>query len=120
MLRDLDNMDKHKLLGIAYTTPIQGDIGFSGPAHPLVKHVDIVTNQGEIKDGSELLSHTFDSPAPDMKYDRIDLELSIALWHGKRDIGDPEWSARSDASALLTLITTEVKYVVDTVVASVV
>src|SRR5579863_3618687 len=103
ILRDLDNANKHKLLRLAYATPVYGDIGFSGPAHPLVRHVDIVANFGEIKDGSELVSHTFDAPAPDMKYDRINIDLAIALWHGKKSPSDPDWMARNDASALLTL-----------------
>jgi hypothetical protein len=119
ILRDLDNTDKHKLLRVAYATPIQGDIGFSGPEHPLVKRVEIAANYGEVKDGSELVSHTFDAPAPDMKYDRINIDLSVAIWHGKRSVSDPDWASRSDASALLTLIFGEVRYVIDTVSAAV-
>jgi hypothetical protein len=117
MLRDFDNADKHKLIRLAYTTPIEGDIGFVGPEHPAVTRVDIAANFGEIKDGAELVSHTFDSPAPDMKYDRIDLQLSVAIYHGKRSPTDPEWKARNDFSAVLKVIGNEVKYVIDRIAA---
>jgi hypothetical protein len=118
ILRDLNNTDKHKLLRLAYATPLQGDIGFAGPT-PSAKKVNVAANYGEIKDGAEIVSHTFDSPAPGMKYDRIDLELSVALWHGKRSPSDPDWSARNDCSALLTLITKEVEFIIETVVSAV-
>src|ERR1035441_1879210 len=118
MLRELTNADKHRLLQLAYEGSRNGDLSFSGQKVGNLK--SIFANQGEVEDGAEIAAFEFDVPNRDMKYDRINLEVAVVLWHGKKDPLGPEWSERSDCSALLTLITNEVRHVIDTVVKEVI
>lgn len=115
MLRELTNTDKHRLLRLAYASTYKGDLSFSG--QKVGNLVSIFANQGEVKDGAEIAAFVFDCPNRDMKYDRINLDVTTVLWHGKKSPSGPEWSERSDCSALLTLITNEVRYAIDSVIA---
>jgi hypothetical protein len=117
ILRDLENTDKHKLLRLAYAAINQGDLGFIGPENPEPGEVQIVAHPGEIKDGTEIAAFVFSRPQPDMKYDRINLEMVVALWHGKLDPSAPPWTDRSDFSALLKVLADEVRAVIDLVAA---
>jgi hypothetical protein len=117
VLRELNNADKHKLLRLAFNAVIQGDLGFAGTLSTATGAVQFIPNYGEIKDGTEIAAIAFDRPQPDMKYDRIELCMIVAIGHAKRDPTGPAGSDRTDFSALLSLLIAEVKAVVNLIVA---
>ncbi len=120
ILRDLDDTDKHRLLRLALITPVAGDIRLSGPQTSPFKEVQILPNFGEIKDSAEIVRHVFDSPTPNMSYDRVEVKLALAIWHGKLNPLGEDWTGRNDFASVLPLLIAEVKYVIDTISAAVV
>lgn len=118
ILRDLNNTDKHRLLHLAYSAVSMGDIGFCGSANIGTKY-QFSLNTGELKDGAEIAVFVFESPTPDMQYDRINFDVILALRHGKRDPSDSVFHERSAFISLLQILTDEVKTVIDIVLKSV-
>jgi hypothetical protein len=119
VLRDLENTDKHKLLRLAYASIAVANIGLSGPQKSIANVPQFIPHGGEIKDGSEIFAAVFKSPEPDLKFDQTDLDLVIALWHGKRDPAEPPWHEHNDCYSVLNLLATEVRTVVEMVVSAV-
>lgn len=119
VLRDLENTDKHKLLRLAYASIAVADIGFWGPQNSIANTPQFVPYGGEIKDGTEIFAAVFKSPEPHMKFDQTNLDLAIALWHGKRDPSEPPWHDHNDCYSVLNLLATEVRTVIDVVVSAV-
>jgi hypothetical protein len=120
ILRDLENTDKHKLLQLAYAAISEGDIGFCGEQVDLTNKATIITYGGEIKEGTELLAFVFERPEPNMKFDRVNLDLVIALWHGRLDPNEPPWHDRNEVSAVLSLLSSEVREVIGLIAAVVI
>jgi hypothetical protein len=118
VLRDLENTDKHQLLGLVSTTPVAGNIHLSGPQPR--KEVSVFPNYGEIKDGVEIVCHVFDSPTPNLNYDFAGMKLAVAIWHGKLDPLGEEWTGRNDFTAVLPLLIKETRFIIDTVSAAVI
>jgi hypothetical protein len=115
ILRELVNTDKHKLLRLAYSTITEGKFSLVGYQPPGIHAVTQVGDFGEIKDGTEIAAITFSGPNPGMKFQDIEFELVIALWHGKRDASVPDWAGRTEFSALLNFIFGEVDHVISEV-----
>ncbi len=113
ILRDFNNTDKHRLLHLAYSAVSLGNIGFCGPSLSTNTRGQFVANAGELKDGAEIAAFVFESPTPDMKYDRIVFDIVIALRHGKRHLSDPAFNERSEFIGLIHSIKDEVKSVID-------
>lgn len=113
ILNTLENADKHRLLRVAFSAIVTGNIGFTGPAVEGGSTPVIWVNHGEIKDGAEIVTYTFDRPTPNMKFDRFEFYIGVSLWHGKRDPSGPDGSDRTDVASLLALLNKEVREVVD-------
>ena len=111
VLRDLNNIDKHRMLRLAFSSVAKGNIGFKGDAQ-IGGNWQCVTPSGEITDGAEIFAFVCDRPAPGMEYDRHIFDMIIAVWHKKRDPAGPEWTEHSEVSALLVALTKEVRTVI--------
>jgi hypothetical protein len=119
VLRDLENIDKHRLLQMAYAAISEAEIEIAGVQSPAVRHAETIPYAGEIKNGTEVFAIVFDAPNPNMGFIDPKLDLAITLWHGKRDPSDPPWHDRNEVHAVLTLLAKEVRQVVNTVAAAV-
>ena len=114
ILRELNNADKHRLLRLAYGAVSEGDLGFVG-AHPADgRSWQAVPNAGEVKDGTEVFAMVCDRPTPDMHWDRMIIEIVVAIWHGKRDPSGPEFSSHTEVGALFSALSEEVRTVIYT------
>lgn len=118
LLRDFDDINKHRLLTVAFSAVTWGDIGFFGPSDNIDKGGKFIANAGEIKDGSEIAAFTFNSPAPDMKFDRRNFEIILAFWNNTAHFISP-FDNRIDFIAFLKLLFNEVKEVIDIILKSV-
>jgi hypothetical protein len=119
ILRDFNNADKHRLLQLAYSAVSFGNIGFVGPHYLVGTECQPILNFGELKDGAEIAAFVFESPTPNMKYDRIVFDVVIALFHGKKSPSDSVFNERTDFVSLLQILEEEVKTVVEIVLKSV-
>jgi len=116
MLRDFENVDKHKLLRVLLSVIATGNIGFVGPVIADGTRGMFLTTKGQIKDGTEVAAFVFDRPTPNMKYDRTEIMMVFALPHRKASDGV---SDRDDATSLLDLIGKEVQTAIDAVAGNV-
>lgn len=113
VLNTLEKTDKHKLLRLAFSSTAQGDIGFTGPPIEGLS-VQFWANPAEIEEGTEILAYTCSRSAPDMKFDRFELFISVTLLHG----AGPNGKDRTDAVALLTALNQEVREIIEYVSAA--
>lgn len=118
ILRDFTNSDKHKLLHLALTCPIRGDIGFSGSLPPGAG-CEVSPFMGEIEDEAEVCAIVSSCPTPEMKFDRHVLDVVVAIRHAKRDPLGPDWTGRTEFAALYREISSVVRGVIYEVVAKV-
>jgi hypothetical protein len=109
ILRDLNNINKHRLLWLVYGAPSFANLGFYGSDEAHWTHY---IHHGEIKDGTEIFAHIADRPAPNMEWDQTILDLIVAIWHGKRSPTDPEGSDRNEVISVLKDIGDDVRKVV--------
>jgi hypothetical protein len=77
-----------------------------------------VSGAGDV-DGTEVFAIAFDAPNPGMTFIKRNLDLQVSLWHGKKDPSDPDWHDRNEVHTLLGVLGTEVRTVIDSVVAAV-
>lgn len=110
VLDELEKTDKHRLLKLTFSSTAQTNIGFVGPQMEGL-HCDFWVNPGEIKNGSEICSYTFNKSAPEYKFDRFDLLLVMTVVHAK----GPSGKDRTDVPSLLTLLDKEVRAVINDV-----
>lgn len=118
LLRDFANRDKHKLLELAFANQIEGTINYSLPAGRFGRG-KVITNHGKLEDNTPLMTWIFEKPEPGVQFDQVEIGIAISLWHEKRDASAPESAPMNEATALLTFIVDEVRFVIDTVVAAV-
>ena len=118
LLREFEKTDKHKLLRLAFASQYQAEASLSIPDGRSGQG-EFRANVGELEDNAILMEWIFDKPEPSVQFEKIDLGIAISLWHEKRDPSAPVWTNRSEASALLTLITKEVRFVVNAVAGAV-
>jgi len=93
-------------------------IEIAGIQSPAVRQAETIPYAGQVKNGSEVFAIKFDAPNPNMKFVNPKLDLAITLWHGKRDPADPPWHDRNEVHAMLTLLASEVRTVIDTIIAA--
>jgi len=67
---------------------------------------------GEIEDGAEVCAVTFKRPTPNMRFDKTEFWIVIAMRHSKRDPAGPVGSDLTDFSSLLTILSTEVREII--------
>jgi hypothetical protein len=118
ILRDFNNADKHKLLRLGYAAVSEGNMSLTGDMPPgaLFK---AIPNAEEVKDGAEIFAMVSNVPTPDMKYERRDFEIIVAVRHRKRDPGGPEGSDRTDLGAMMYALSGEVRVIINTVASQV-
>lgn len=112
ILRELNNADKHRLLGLCYGAITEGNLGLVGMHLADGRKCRIVVALGEVKDGTEVAASIFERPTPNMKWDRTDMAIVVAVWHGKRDPSAPDYTAYTELSGLLKLLIAEVRTVI--------
>lgn len=114
ILRELNNVDKHRLLKLAYGAIAQGHLGLKGEHPPDGRQFQPVLNTGELKDGAEVFAMVCDRPTPNMKWDKIEVVITVVIWHGKRDPSGPDFTGHTEVSALVASLGDEVRSVVYT------
>ena len=109
ILRDLNNADKHRLNALTYSAVAQGALRLVGE-HPIDgRHFQETVTIGELKDGAEVVAAVFDRPTPNMKWDRIDVMLIVAISYSQAHrIG----AGYEEAVTVLDLIGDEVRNIV--------
>ena len=112
ILRDLENVDKHRFLRLAYAGI--GDIDVELRARTGPKPTEIA-HEGEIKNGTEIVAYEFPAPNPDAHFVRTNMDLMISLWHGKKNPTDHAWHERNEVHTVLKLLADEVQAVVTAV-----
>jgi len=118
VLRDLENIDKHRFLRLAYTGIGDIDVELGGVPNPLAGQPAQIPHDGEIKDGTEVVAFVFSAPNPGMKFVKAQMDLMISLWHGKKNPTDHPWHERNEAHTVLQFLADEVRAVVATVSAA--
>jgi hypothetical protein len=118
LLRDFDDINKHRLLMVTFSAVARGDIGFLGPSDNIDKGCQFIANYGELKNGSEIAAFSFNSPAPDMKFDRRNFDIILAFWNNTAHFISP-FDNRIDFITFLKLLLNEVKEVIDIIMKSV-
>jgi hypothetical protein len=111
ILRDLNDINKHRLLMLVYGSLASEDLGFGGMT-PLGSNFEVSRFDGEIKDKTEIFALTSNVPTPEMNWDRTVIELVVTIWHGKRDPADADGTDNNEVTAVLDLLTAEVRSVV--------
>jgi hypothetical protein len=112
ILREFNNADKHRLIRLAYGAVSKGDLGFRGDFPLDGREWTPIPAMGEVKDGTEVFAMVCDRPTPGMDWDRIAVEIVIAIWHGKRDPSGPEYTNHTEFAALFSAISEEVRTVI--------
>jgi hypothetical protein len=119
ILSILDNYDKHRLVSLAVASAEEYGIAYSGVIQGAGKMEEKVY-YGNLYDGTEIHSITFERPTRNVKYDIVDLDMAFTIWHGAKQPDDPRlWMHRSNLLALLNALISEVKKVIAIVLASV-
>ena len=105
-------------LCLAVASAEEYDIAYSGSIPGAFKILEEVY-YGNLHDGTEIHSITFERPTRNVKYERVNLEMAFSIWHGPKQPNDPRlWLHRSNVLTLLKDITSEVKDVIAIVLAS--
>jgi hypothetical protein len=112
VLRDLNNTDKHRLLRLTFGAMMQANIGFVGEVPQDGRQWKVIPNPGEIEDGTEIMAMVCDRSSPGMKFDRKIVDVSVAVWHEKRDPAGAADTARTDLLALYSALASEVRTVI--------
>ena len=114
ILRTLNNADKHRLLRLVYGAMVKGNMGFVSEESQEGRNWRNFVNPFELTDGAEVFAMICDRSAPNMRFDRTEMEIAVSISHGKRSPADPEGSDRSTLTGLLDILYTEVRAVVYT------
>lgn len=112
ILRDFEKTDKHKLLSLAFARQSKASFTVNSKVP-----YEFSGSFGEIQDGKELMALTFEQPQPEIKFNGVNFEVAVCLWHKQRDPGTSHNS--SEAVGLLTVIVDEVRFVIGKVTAAV-
>jgi hypothetical protein len=115
VLRDFDDVDKHRLLQMAIAQVIDGQFSNVNVAIPSGGKLAIFMHREEIVDGTEIAAILTGGPTPNMRYD-FKANLGISLPHA---IG-PLNNHRSGVGYLFDALRDEVNVVIDRVRAKVV
>jgi hypothetical protein len=114
LLRDLDDFDKHRLLALTLTYPVEilfKEVTWFVPGNT----PSIAGHDGPVGDGTQLAVVSFAKPEPNVKID-FQTKLAVTVNHAP----GPEGHSRSDAWFLFTkLLRPEVEEVIRVVSASV-
>lgn len=118
VLRDLENIDKHRFLRLAYAGIGEIEVELGGVPDPRAGEPTQIAHDGEIKDGTEVIAFVFSAPSPGIKFVKVQTDLMISLWHGKKNPNDHPWHERNEAHTVLKFLADEVRAVVVTVAAA--
>jgi hypothetical protein len=113
VLDEIEKADKHRLLRVAVTTTVKGEVNFRGAMHPDTV-MNFIENDVELKEGAEIAAYTLSRPEPDMEFGAFNFLFIVAITHA---IG-PSGKNRTDIPSLLTLLDEEVRDVIGIVSAA--
>jgi len=113
ILRNFNNTDKHRLWRLAYGAVQQGELGFEGTYPPDGRVWTAISSMGEVKDGTEVFAMACDRPTPNMDWNKITVQIIIALWHEKREPSGPEYTARTEIFSLFDVLSDEVRAIIN-------
>lgn len=106
ILRNFNDSDKHRLINVAIATPVKG--GFTNVRNgPPIGKIFTKVYLGEVKDGVELASMTFDYPAPKLEYE-FHTALQVVIRHEK----GPKGQIYTEIVNLLNAVRDEVDHVI--------
>jgi hypothetical protein len=114
VLRDFDDIDKHRLLQMAIAQVVDGKYQrFNTPIKPQQSWaVDL--NREELVDGAEIAAVTIPNPAPNMDY-KFSVRLAVTLPHAP----GPHNNHRSEVVSLFRLLRHEVTVAIERIRAKV-
>jgi len=107
VLRDMNNIDKHRLLHVG--RPERGALRVRIVENPDGAKPSYSDPPGAIEDGTEFMVITFDVPAPNMKY-KLEMPLGVAIEHRGVPFNLP--------SGLTDLVIPEVAHALNTIEAA--
>jgi hypothetical protein len=113
MLREIDNTNKRQLLMLATETAAQGWVRLT--SDDVQDYPETVIHRGEIKDGTEVVTTTFQHPHPKMKYEGVKVSAIIAIMYPEPDAQGKD---RDDYAVLLEVVVRVVNTIIDTVAAA--
>lgn len=116
ILRDVNNSDKHKLLSFAFPTFVIGELNFLGRFTGRT-HCTFIQNKGEIKHNTEIAAVIFDRPTLDVYCNGGNPILTVAIPHAPKDSSN-RFSGRTECTALLKIVSDDVRAVISGVVAA--
>jgi hypothetical protein len=111
VLRDFDDLDKHRLLHMAFAQPFQGEFQWIDYKVEPGESIEAYFHLGEVIDGTEIAAVTVKRPTPNMDY-KLRADLSITLPHARGPLGND----RSAVSFLFDELSTEVHRVIDRII----
>lgn len=115
VLRELNNADKHRLLRLVFGAVQGGELTLVGNSE-VAPNVVAAAHVAEVEDGTEIFAFTCDPPTLGMHFDRgAKISVIIAIWHGKREPSEPDFTGRSDILSVLALLSDEIREVIYTV-----
>jgi hypothetical protein len=120
VLANLENVDKHRLVRLAVSTIGHADIGLSLRQADTSNTPEFIPFTGDaVVDKAEIFAAVFKRPAPGLKFDKIEVDSLIALFHKKRNPSDPPYAGQSECMTLIKQLIDEVRTVVNLVAAMV-
>jgi hypothetical protein len=108
VLRDFDDIDKHRLLQLAIAQLIEGEIAKISAVIPPGEQMTVLSHVGEVVDGTEILVIIPTRPTPDMRY-YYTANLGISLPHAT----GPLDNKRSEVLFLFNTLRDEVTLVIE-------
>jgi hypothetical protein len=110
VLRDFDDLDKHRVLQMAMAQVTQATLRSLGYAIKPGEKIEVHTHLEEVVDGTEIVSIIVNRPTPNMHYKFV-AELAITLPHAP----GPKGNARSPVIPIFNDIAAEVDAAVERV-----
>ena len=123
VLQEFSNRDKHKLISLAIEHFVSGELGVDlSRVDPPLRDGDFTITPGipEVKDGAEIVVMSINRPAPNVHFDKTIFNIVIAVRHKKRNPPGPNSSDWTDFAALMSLMSAEVREIINRVSAKVV
>ena len=110
ILRDFDDLDKHRTLQLAMSQPVDGQFQNISEPIPSGATWTVDFHTGEIVDGTEIVALTTDRPTPKMNYKfKARIGITVPIPKAAPDV------ARSDPGGLYGIVRDEVLFVVEEV-----
>jgi hypothetical protein len=110
VIREFNDLDKHRLLNVALTHVTQGKIKFVNPRH---KGITVLWLRSPVKDGAEIAHFDLQPPDPDVDY-KLDVTFDVTVTH----VAGPTGAHVSPLGDILSLMFKQVTSVINGAVTS--